>query len=132
MIFQTTDKSSLARIRKVLQPFKAGMPPYMSIDDIEEALSTVATSFQRDNIPGTLEVTACLTGEPSASGERLWDSITRVVNFRANALDDSVRRAVEMLREFSWRPDGSDRFLTNCDTAVVVVRKPDDTRTECR
>ncbi|XP_022095823.1 histamine N-methyltransferase-like isoform X2 [Acanthaster planci] len=132
IIAYESDKSSLARIRKVLQPFKRGTPPYMSIGDIEKALLKVTPTFQRTNIPGTLEVTACLTGDSSASGERLWDFITRVVNFRANAPKESVRRAAEMLREFSWQLDGSDRFLTNCDTAVLVVAKRDVPPTECQ
>ncbi|XP_038075865.1 histamine N-methyltransferase B-like [Patiria miniata] len=130
-----SDKSSLARIRQSLQPFKPGMPPYMSIGDVEEVLSAVAPAYERDNIPGTLDVTACLEEDPSASGECLWDFITRVVNFRANAPEEVVRRTTDMLREFSWRAaDDNDngRFLTNADTAIIVVTKQNGTPSECK
>jgi hypothetical protein len=118
------------------------MPAYMSIHDVTGALSKVVPAEQRrsDVIRGRLDVTACLL-EPegreeeaeemeketySASAERLWDFITRVVRFRNGGVPKKVvRRAEDLLRSYTQR-DGDGRLVTNVDTAVVVVIKDSD------
>ncbi|XP_071790101.1 histamine N-methyltransferase-like [Asterias amurensis] len=118
-----SDKSSLARIRGALQPFKPGMLPYMSVHDIEKELCKGVPTYERYNIKGVLDVTACLRHDrSSANGDCLWDFITRVVDFRANAPKKRVQKAAKMLQHFSWREDGG-RIMTNTDTAVIVVTK---------